>query len=590
MPNKNHLLAVVCCILFVVTSFLLYGSAGHDDSHITFWASYTLSEFGEIVNYNGDRIEQSSSLLLTLLTALLAKVLHADVVSAGYVLTLLSGAAALWLTWQVAEENCNFFAVLLLASSPAFLLWNSSGMESTLAALCLLWFIQQWAALLSNQGTPSPSLSTKAALATVALISVRPEMIILVAALAFAVFLYRRFSSLHNGVAANSIPTLVFYSTVLLCICLLTGFRYFYFGSPLPLPVAAKASSLSTEKLWFGIYYLLRYGVANIIFLLALPIALVAIIRKRRDSNPDWTVLLSTFVFLGYSTFIVLAGGDWMQMGRFLVPVLPVAAILCAQQLQQSLKKPLFYLLLLSLLGLNILGNCEALKHESHGTPVWASYHITATHQQRYSVFEQYNQEHLRDMDAIDTLDSVIAQLHKRQQTVTLMSGQSGMVFFYTAKKYFRHQQTPLIRFYDSRALVENSLLKCHRLDDVPRSSQGLYFDFDGFFARQPALLQDCGIPKPDILYDINDMSRKLPERMAAQGYTAIHREGGVMLRKSSSWPANTLPAANFVMVANNLLDDLGQTDLKIIKYHEKPLVDRWSQLINSQPINIASP
>jgi hypothetical protein len=583
MPNKTYCLPLVIAILFLIASYCLYGSAGHDDSHITFWASYTLKEFGEIVNYNGERIEQSSSLLLTLITALPASVLRSDVVTTGYLVTLLSGAAAIVMTWQLAELcsqkqggqskiSVPFFAILILATSPAFLLWNSSGMESTLTAFCLLCFITQWAALLSQDTTPSPRSLAWALLATLALISVRPEMITLVTAIAFALFLYRKLLRLRS-----SVQTVVFYSTLLLCICLLLGFRYIYFGSLMPLPVSAKVSSLSTEKLWFGSLYLLRYGLANIVFLIALPLALVFLSRQKKNVKPDYYFLLSAFSLLGYSAFILLSGGDWMQMGRFLVPVLPLAAIFCAFHFQRTSQPKHFGLaMIVAVLILNLYGNYHTLKQESHGTPIWARYHISAEHQQAYSVFEQYNQEHLRDMDAIDTLDKTITALLNTGKPVTLMSGQSGMVFFYTAKKYFQQGKTNQIHFYDSRSLVEDNLLTCSLLNDVPRSSQGLYFDFDGFFARQPALLNDCGIPKPDILYDINDMSRKLPGRMAAQGYTLIHKEGGQMLEDKSILPTNTLPAVNFVMVRNDLLADLKNQELKIIRYHEKPLIDRW--------------
>lgn len=576
MPNKTYSLPLVIAALFLLAGFCLYGSAGHDDSHITFWASYTLKEFGEIVNYNGDRIEQSSSLLLTLLTALLASILRNDVVTTGYLLTMLAGAAALVMTWRLttkqSQANMAFVATIILATSPAFLLWNTSGMESTLTALCLLWFITQWAELLSSDSTPSAGLVACVFFASLCLISVRPEMITLVAAMAFALFLYRKIY--HLG---SSVQTVVFYSTLLLCICLLLGFRYAYFGSLMPLPVSAKVSSLGTEKLWYGSLYLLRYGIANITFLVSLPIALVFLYSQKKNSKPDYYLLLSVFALLGYSGFILLSGGDWMQMGRFLVPVLPLAAFLCAVHFQGTTQRKWFGLVMIAaILMLNIYSNYNTLKLESHGTPLWASYRISPQHQQQYSIFEQYNQEHVRDMDAIDTLDQTLdALINKNHQTITVMSGQSGMVFFYTAKKYFKTGDNNPVHFYDSRSLIEDSLLKCALLDDVPRSSQGLYFDFDGFFARQPALTNDCGIPRPDILYDINDMSRQLPERMSAQGYTLIHKEGGKMVDNKSTLPANTLPAVNFVMVKNDLLADLKNTELKIIRYHEKPLVSR---------------
>ena len=45
-----------------LVGLLLFSSTGHDDAHITEWAAYSLARFGEILNYNGQRFEQSSSL------------------------------------------------------------------------------------------------------------------------------------------------------------------------------------------------------------------------------------------------------------------------------------------------------------------------------------------------------------------------------------------------------------------------------------------------------------------------------------------------------------------------------------------------
>ena len=50
-------------VLFLLFGFLFFPAAGVDDAHITYWPAYTLAHSFEIVNYNGDAIEQSSSLL-----------------------------------------------------------------------------------------------------------------------------------------------------------------------------------------------------------------------------------------------------------------------------------------------------------------------------------------------------------------------------------------------------------------------------------------------------------------------------------------------------------------------------------------------
>jgi len=66
---KKQLIVAIPYLLFLVIGFLLFPSAGRDDVHISYWAAYSLSHFGEILNYNAEQVEQSSSLLHTALLA-----------------------------------------------------------------------------------------------------------------------------------------------------------------------------------------------------------------------------------------------------------------------------------------------------------------------------------------------------------------------------------------------------------------------------------------------------------------------------------------------------------------------------------------
>ena len=68
--NKFYALTAFGTIALILIGFLFYGPSGHDDSHITYAAAYQLLEHGQILNNNGERVEQSSSLLHVLLLAL----------------------------------------------------------------------------------------------------------------------------------------------------------------------------------------------------------------------------------------------------------------------------------------------------------------------------------------------------------------------------------------------------------------------------------------------------------------------------------------------------------------------------------------
>jgi hypothetical protein len=85
----HPLTAIVLCTMPLWIYGILCGSTGHDDSHITFWQAHTLLAEGQLLNYNGERLEQSSSLLAIVLTALLSLLTPLSIVNSGYLINLL---------------------------------------------------------------------------------------------------------------------------------------------------------------------------------------------------------------------------------------------------------------------------------------------------------------------------------------------------------------------------------------------------------------------------------------------------------------------------------------------------------------------
>ena len=54
-------------VLLLASGLFVFGPTAYDDSHITFSAAQNLADFGEVLNINGERTEQSSTLLQVLL-------------------------------------------------------------------------------------------------------------------------------------------------------------------------------------------------------------------------------------------------------------------------------------------------------------------------------------------------------------------------------------------------------------------------------------------------------------------------------------------------------------------------------------------
>ncbi|HRF88440.1 MAG TPA: hypothetical protein PK244_07565, partial [Pseudomonadales bacterium] len=190
----------------------------------------------------------------------------------------------------------------------------------------------------------------------------------------------------------------------------------------------------------------------------------------------------------------------------------------------------------------------------------------------RYGVFEQLNQEHVRDMAVIDHLAEIIPPLHQQlNRPIVFMSGQAGMVFYYTAQKFYGQ-----VVFRDLRGLVEDSLTLCPELRSVPRAPQGLFWGYRDFFDRLPVLQQACGVVAPDIIYDLNDMTQKLGKTLEPYGYTLIHREGGFPVSNATALPYNRLLTPNMIFLRNDLLPLLNNPALRIINYKDLPPVYRW--------------
>lgn len=217
------------------------------------------------------------------------------------------------------------------------------------------------------------------------------------------------------------------------------------------------------------------------------------------------------------------------------------------------------------------------IAQQSRGTPVWAQSRISLEHANRYSAFEKINQEHVRDLAVIDHLAEIIPPLHQQlKRPIVLMSGQAGMVFYYTAQKFYGE-----VIFRDLRGLVESSLTLCPELRHLPRSPLGLAWSYRDFFERQPTLQKTCNIPKPDIIYDLNiydsnDMTVTLNKMITPYGYTLIHREGSWAVVNTTPLPYNRLMVPNMIFVRDDLLPLLNNPPLRLFNYKELPLTSRW--------------
>lgn len=535
------------CTLPVWLYGLLCGSTGHDDSHITFWQAQALLDFGDLRNYNGERIEQSSSLLMTLLTALTALVTRLSVVDSGYLLNLAAAIFTLRLVWKLALQTSiakPWLPVALTALTPYFSYWAWSGMETTLAAACVMLFLATlftW--LQQSSGIRSASLF----LAALALAAVRPEMVLLGPAflLVTAVLLRR--------------PALLLFIAPFF---LLSLWRYHYFGQWFPNPVYAKSGVTDAEQLQRGWEYfqrLFRHPVAAIgvtITLIAFLVSCIACCRSRWKNIP---LLLCCLWVMLYGAFVIASGGDWMKEGRFWAPLIaPLWLAICLTFLSEKRSVVTRYVLPLLL----AVYTPFFINTYNLGTPVWHYPQQKIIAGSEASFFETVNREHLRDWHALRALQKTLRQLNSSSdsslpvQSLTIMSKQMGMVNFHLSQEF--HGK---FRVWDMAGLVDNTLRNCAVMAQDGFDKQGLRINYRKFFDRLPQAKKECGLHAPDIIYDIYGWGETtpLPDFLRSQGYRIIFQQTGRVDVK----PGIDITAQEMVAVREALLQGLNIEDTK---------------------------
>jgi hypothetical protein len=566
----SHWPTLITSALLLGLGFLAYGATGHDDAHINFWSAWTLLEHHALLNYNGDHIEQTTNLLQDFLTAFLHLTSRLDLVTCGFLVDIFSAWGCCWLTFSIARKlqpSTANWTVFLLLSSSSFMLWSFGGMGATLAAFCLLLTMTTWSKWIDTS-TPDRQLRFALCASSAALTLERPEMPLIAIMLAGWMLAV----NIYNPSKRKRCLQLLALSLVFTA--LLFGWQHLYFNSWLPVPALAKQGGNLQDKLQQGFIYIVFNSVLNPAAALAILLLPVCWWQQRGHSDTSnqktlfYLLTGATCIYLG---FIWAAGGDWMQAGRFFVPILPLTSILTVMALGNTPWRWTSHIALTLLCSFQIFQQfTTTIPKLSHGIPVWAQFRIADEHQ-RYSLFEKLNQEHLRDMGVIDHLAQIIPILHANlNRPVILMSGQAGMVFYYTAQQFGGD-----VNFRDLRGLVEDSLTRCSITDNVKRGSQGIFWGYKEFFSMLPDLQTSCGIMPPDLIYDINDMTQKLGKTLEPYGYTMIHSETGFMIENRTNLPYNRLLSPNMIFIRNDLLPLLLDSDKTVVDYSKLPLRSR---------------
>ena len=525
----------------------LFSSAGQDDAYITYWAARSLSASGEILNYNGDRIEQSSSPLHTLLLAVGDLVTPLSMSVLGFLSGVVFAALAVALAVVVArriEPGAGLSAGILTATSAYFVYWSFGGMEATIVAFCFL--LALWAASRVIEGARGAGLLP--ALGAAVLFSLgRPESgLVLAAALAgFAVLAValprgageRRFVDVSGSPLRGALLAL---AAGVAGFAAVTLARLGYFGEPFPQPVRAKVGGLEIAR---GLDYLGEWLLRPYLLILA-PILVLSLVQLWRRRTALETLLWSALA--AHLAFVVTAGGDWMEAGRLVVPALPLAAVLAGVAIARLPARGWRVVLVSVLLAAQVGGLVHLAATGSAGLPIWAEAEFAPTAHPLPPLVpttwpERKNRVHVRDAAFLTVLEATLERLSRNGQ-VRVASGQAGMVAYYAMGR-FRER----IHFIDIGSITTDEFHRCR--EGLIRGRLGWGMPFDYWIEHEA----QCAVPLPDVVYGLGYFE----SRAALSGrYRLVYQQPGVPIVASRGpLEGAAVTAEEFVAVRTELFD-----------------------------------
>jgi hypothetical protein len=579
---SNGLMAIVCLSLACLHGVFLYGgSSGNDDVYITYWSAQALSDGGQFINYNGEVLEQSSSLLHVIILATLHKLSGIPLAILGIYLSAFMGGITLLVAWHLAgflKIKNPWLVIWFCALFPYLVYWSFAGLETTLVTLLVTLLVYVFIKIFTQATTKLFDLFTIVLI--VAYLLARPEAIFIISLffleIAGYMLIYNRFKRPHSFTytRAHYLKLTLLVSLTLILFVILSLWRYHTFGQIFPQPVYAKSAGLLLSNLLAGIEYLFKhYWIPSLVVLTSLVMFGTARILLHRVQHPrEHALIIILCFFLAQMAFVIAKGDDWMEGGRFFVPILPLLVISGLYVINQLPVKIIpIMLILLSLAA--IMDNAKFNKYQSRGTflpltkavstPV-ANHFESIPH--RFHWLERTSREHLAHIPVIIMLDKVITHLLEIKSSLTIFAWEMGMIPFYTANQHFGK-----VKFIDMYGLTTNHLTRC----DLEKHFQNELNDFGNYFVRGrfgiqiriwfllanfPEIQSHCPLPNPDIIYGMGK-SQWLNLDESKRKYQVIYQQSG-KVTTGDCWSKQRANATYFIIVHKDLLAKTSELQL----------------------------
>lgn len=317
-----------------------YPTIGIDDANIFFvYANNLANGFGFVYNIGGEKVEGFTSLLWTIICALVFKLspypeltlllINTALIALGATVAMTCLKSLSFSTGNSHQANSLLWPIIFLVfvfSAPAYVTWTSitlmeNGLWSTLLLIASVVVIKD--------NTSSQRINYWFIPLSIGLLLTRPESFLWVPLFIFSIFFRRML--VNGGVEALKAitPSLIVY---VLIVFLLFFLRLKYFGFPLPNTYYAKVSPSPFYNIIGGSKYLFRYFRSDLIVCVSIlsvvftSIHAISTLVKKRCVE-DGFMFLPLFAIIGLSVPL-LSGGDHFGSFRFYQNIYPIL-LLC---------------------------------------------------------------------------------------------------------------------------------------------------------------------------------------------------------------------------------------------------------------------
>jgi arabinofuranosyltransferase len=268
-----------------------------------------------------------------------------DVARLTQVVGVAAGIATLLVSWLFARRilglnpKSALFTVAMLAAAGPLAAWASSGMETAFFTWCITFAVYCSARFLVTARNRDGLLM---ATALVAATLTRPEGFGIAAIVLPATYWLSQNTTARRRTVAVAGAYLTVFGVYVV-------WRYTTFGYPLPNTFYAKTGG-GWHQYWRGSRYVIYFALHYVwpwipwIVLFAwrsadrLSFAGVARHTRGLASSESAGLVLAAAVTAGYLGYVVLVGGDYMAMYRFIVPVLPTIFLLLGYCTDQAVR------------------------------------------------------------------------------------------------------------------------------------------------------------------------------------------------------------------------------------------------------------